>query len=531
MRTDPMESEPRGEDGLLALKGVLKRRKWLALVVFAGSFAALASLVTFLPDLYRSSATVLIERQQIPDEMVKSTVTSGLDTRLPTITQEIQSRARLEALINRFGLYTELRKNAPLETVIDQMRQDIDVQFRSGERRSDRVTIAFAVGYRGRDPQKVALVANTLASFYIEENLKVRERQAAGTTDFLRTQLAEVKARLDAQEKQVSAFKERHIGELPQQLDANLKTLEQLNVQLRLNADSQVRINEQRAALAAQLDAAGGLVTPGGVSSTAARLTELRKTLAELQTRYSDRYPDVVSVKAEIAALELRLLNASSAAPTNPETAGATAPLRRSLSEVEGQARALKAEGESLRNSITIYQRRVENAPKREQEFQGLSRDYEASKELYQSLTRRQSESEISESMEQRQKGEQFRIIEPAQASESPAAPNRPRLFLLALALASVLAAVAMALAEQLDGTFHSAEDLRRRSGLPVISIPPILSEKDIWSRRRRFGLGAVSAAMGLAAIIACSYLIARENGELSAKLMKPGLARRADQR
>ena len=142
------------------------------------------------------------------------------------------------------------------------MRQDIEIEMRSGERRSDRVTIAFTVGYRGRDPQKVALVANTLAIFYIEENLKAREKQAAGTADFLRAQVEELKGKLDEQEKQVTAFKEKYIGELPQQLDANLKTLEQLNSQLRLNADNQVKANERRAALATQLAETEGVVAP-----------------------------------------------------------------------------------------------------------------------------------------------------------------------------------------------------------------------------------------------------------------------------
>jgi polysaccharide chain length determinant protein (PEP-CTERM system associated) len=525
-----MEPEPRGGDGAFDLMGVLRRRKWVLVLVFLGSFAAAASLVTFLPDIYRSSATVLIERQQIPEELVKSTVTSGLDTRLPTITQEILSRARLEGLIDRFGLYTDLRKKAPLEAVIDQMRQDVDVEFKGGERRSDRITIAFMVGYRGRDPQKVALVANTLASFYIEENLKVRERQATGTADFLRTQLEEVKAKLDEQEKLVSAFKERHMGELPQQLDANLKTLEQLNVQLRLNADNQVRVNEQRAALAAQVAEADGVITPGGVNSASARLAELRKVLADLQTRYSDKYPDVVSVKAEIAALELRLQNAASA-PAGPVFGGASLELRRALAELDGQGRALRSEADNLRRSVALYQQRVENAPKREQEFQGLSRDYEASKEQYRSLLRRGGESELAESMEQRQKGEQFRIIEPALVSQSPAAPNRSRLILFALGLALGLAAFATALAEQLDATFHSSHELRRRTGLQVVSIPPIVSPDDARERRRRFGLGALSAVVGLAAIVAGSYFVARENGQLSAKLMRAGLARPADSR
>lgn len=524
MQPDPMQPDPRGPDGIAVLRGILKRRKWVGILTFAGGFAAVASVVTFLPDIYRSSATVLIERQQIPADLVRSTVTGGLDTRLPTLTQEILSRSRLEGLIDRFGLYADLKsKKAPLETIIDQMRQDIEIEMKSGARSNDRVTIAFAVGYRGRDPQKVALVANTLASFYIEENLKVRERQAAGTTEFLGAQLAEMKVKLEEQEKQVTAFKEKHIGQLPQQLEANLRTLEQLNSQLRLNADNQVKVNDRRSAVAAQLAEAEGFVGPGGVNSIAVRLAERRKVLADLQVRYSDKYPDVINLKTEIAALEQRLQSGAGQAPS---TKGANVELKRSLDAIDADSRNLKLEAERLRESIAVYQHRVEIAPKWEQEFQALFRDYETTKEMYRSFLLRQGESAVGESMEQRQKGEQFRVIEPALLSEQPAAPNRPRLLLYGLMLCLGLAAVVTVGAEQLDSSFHSSGELRTRTGLLVLSIPPILSAGDIRSRRKRFGLTAVAAAVGLAAIVGCSYLLARDNGDLSAKLMKKPVAR-----
>src|SRR6185503_9601073 len=141
--------------------------------------------------------------------------------------------------------------------------------------------------------------------------------------------------------------------------------------------------------------------------------------------------------------------------------------LRRAFDEVEAQGRALRAEAENLRRTIALYQMRVENAPKREQEFQGLSRDYETGKELYRSLLVRQKEAELAESMEQRQKGEQFRIIDPATISRTPAAPNRPRLLLLGL-LAALGAAAGTVLAwERADTSFHSAGDLREFAKLP----------------------------------------------------------------
>src|SRR5205823_13901903 len=173
-------------DGVLA---VWSRRKWLAILAFAAPMAAAASLITFLPNLYRSTATVLVDRQQIPETFVRSTVTSALETRLHTISQDILSRTRLEELIDRFRLYTELRKRVPFEDVIARMRSDIKLDLKSVDARGQReATVAFTISYQGSNPGTVAEVTNTLASFYIEGNLKNRERQATNTAKFLKVQ-------------------------------------------------------------------------------------------------------------------------------------------------------------------------------------------------------------------------------------------------------------------------------------------------------------------------------------------------------
>jgi len=515
------EGEEATTNVLEVAQEVAGRRKWLALAVFSGVFAGAVSVVCFLPDVYRSSATVLIERQQIPDQLVRSTVTSELETRLQTISQEILSRVRLEGLIDRFGLYPDLRKKVPFEQLIERMRGAIQLELKGSERRNDRATVAFKISYSSRDPQKAALVANTLTSFYIEENLKARERQAAGTAEFLRVQLEQMKQKLEAQEKQVTTFKERHIGELPQQMEANLATLEQLNGQLRLNSDNQIQLSERRTALLKQLEEAEGSGPPGGSKATAERLSELHKQLTALRTRFSDKYPDVVRVRSEIAVLEAQLRKAQDGGDTADKAvpaSGHVLQLKQALTEIELRLKTFAAEAESLRHALGVYQARVENAPRREQEFQGLSRDYETTKELYRSLLIRQREAELAESMEQRQKGEQFRVIDPATASEEPTAPKRGRMFVMGLLLSLGLALGAVVLAEQLDTSFHAVNDLRRAAAAPVlISLPLIVTRDDVRERRWRFGLATVSAALSLGLIVGTSYLLANENGPLAA--------------
>src|SRR5438093_11055692 len=315
-----------GLDGLLA---VWSRRKWLAILAFVFPMSAAASLLAFLPNIYRSTATVLVDRQQVPESFVRPTGTSALGTRLQTISQEILSRSRLEALITRFGLYSDLRSRVSAEEVIERMRGDIKLELKGVEARGQReATVAFAIKYLGGDPQTVAQVTNTLASFYIEENLKVRERQATGTAEFLKVQLEETKKRLDDQERLVSEFKRRYVGELPQQTETNLATLERLRIQLRLNSDNQTRAMALRAALASQLAEAESLLAtppgmPGGpaapAESSELRLTRLKEDLTRLRTQFSEKYPDVVLLAGEIAALEREVADAKAREPKAEE--------------------------------------------------------------------------------------------------------------------------------------------------------------------------------------------------------------------
>lgn len=522
-----MTSRQRGREGhegaarpASALNDVLKRRGIWGVLTFLMVFAPLASLVYFLPDVYVSASTVLIERQQIPDEFVRSTVTSALEVRLQTISQEILSRSRLEEVITRFGLYQDLKRQAPMETVIEQMRHDVKIDPKG---KGERATIAFSVSYRGRDAQKVALVANALAASFIEENLKMRERQATGTADFMRVQLEDLAKKLEELEKKVSDFKAKHIGELPEQLNANLQGLEQLNTQLRLNAENMTRATERRGNLERELTALLG-TTGTGPQAPAIRLSQLKGSLAALQTRYSDKHPEVQRVKSEIANLEAAI----SAGGGESGAAGALAlppqvqQLKSALAEAEVQIKGLEVEASNLKRQLSIYQARVESVPRVQQDYQAMSREYETTQEMYKSLTVRQRESALSERMEQRQKGEQFRVIEPAVASEEPAAPKRPRLFALVLLLALAVGAAAVFGPEALDTSVHSIEQLQARCELPVlVTIPRIVSAQDQRQQRMRLAMASAAVSVTVAGLVVVSYLLAKENWALTSLLIK----------
>ena len=541
----------RNTSGLDVLLAVWSRRKWLVILAFIGPFAVTVSLAIALPNLYRSTATLLLERQQVSETFVKSSVTSELESRLHTISQEILSRSKLQDLIIRFDLYPEFRKRATPEEAVERMRRDIRMELKGRDIRMEPkesavvvpqagpvATIAFTLSFRGKDPETVANVTNTLASLFVDENVKLRERQAAGTAEFLRVQLEEMKRKLDQEEQRVGEFKERHLGELPEQTPVNLAILERLNVELRLNKENQIRVMEwfDQEDLTRQLAMASKNApvkdptdttpvrdptdTPTGPVAIAARIAWLNQELTELRTRFSEKYPDVIRVKAEIAALERQL-----AETRNGETSETKADskanqypsrLKKGRSAAAVQLSALKEQEKSLRQAIAMYQRRVDHSPRLEQEYQGLFGDYKTMKEHYGALLQRYQEALVAESMEHGEKGDEVRLLDAAIPSTRPAAPNPLRLIFIGLILSMGLAGGAVWLIEHRDTSFHTLYELRAFTKVPVLaSIPPIVTKTDTSRWRRRFCLRTAAALVGLAILIGTTHHIAQGNEQL----------------
>ncbi len=282
---------------------VVKRRKWSlilpAFIVFFG--AAIVALA--LPSIYKSTSTILIEEQDIPAEFVMTTVTSYAEQRLESIHQRIVSFPRLLDLVNRFNLYRELKDKRTDEEIIAKMREDIILEPMSIEtadrrtRRSAAVTIAFTLSYEGKNPGTVHRIANMLTSMFLEENLQIREKKAAETSDFLENEMDKVKADLSKLEAKMAVFKAAHINELPELLQVNMQSLNNIEN----NID---RLNEQLRSLK---EREGYLQTSSPVFHVKlikATWHNSKPNWRILELRYSDQYPDVIKTKAEIAELE-----------------------------------------------------------------------------------------------------------------------------------------------------------------------------------------------------------------------------------
>jgi succinoglycan biosynthesis transport protein ExoP len=497
-----------------------RRRRWLAVAVFLTVSSTVTTVALSLPNLYRATTTVLVERHQVSEEFVRPSVSAELETRLQTIREDVMSRTRLIDLIGRLGLYPELRSSVPTEALVSRLRRDIELELKSVESQlSGRASmISFTISYGGRDPESVARVANELARLYVDENSTIREGQATRTAEFLKTQLADIRRELEVGERRASAYRATHIGELPQQVETNLASLERLNTQLRLNGENQLRLMDRRDRLERQrLDAA--VVSPSAAtpSPDAEQLAKLKRDLDDLRRRFTDEYPDVLRIRAELDALTTRA--AQHAAPARSAESGASdaaAQASQAIADVSTELAALKEEERMLRQSISGYEQRVENVPKRQQEFEELSRDYDATRERYNTLQKRYEEAQLAATLEQGHNVEQFRILDPALPPRDPSAPNRLRLLALGLIAALGLAVAAVIGAEKLDTSFHAVDELRGFVTIPMLaSVPRVESRGEKRRRWRRAALTTVSAAAALLLIVAGARYVAHGNEQM----------------
>jgi polysaccharide chain length determinant protein (PEP-CTERM system associated) len=523
---------PTHEDSA-ALRGweILRRRQGLALLVFSAVLASAVSFALYLPDLYQASAVVVVERQVL-ETAGRQTASGELESRLHVIQQETLSRARLTDLIRRFNLYAERRRREPLESVLDQTRSDIKVDLNGPEQLSGRTrTVAFRLSYTGENRETVADVTNAIAAFYVDQNARIRSQEAIRTAEFLKEQLLEARKQLDHHQQNVRSFTAQHSGELPEQIGVNLATLNRLNEQIRVNGEQQLRILEQREKLLEEAALEPRLLTSMPSSAVSPelmdslrRLDEKKMELLRAEIAFTAKHPDVIRLKDEIGLLEREVAEreaadrkAASADQISP--AGPRTPRGRTIDVLNAELERLKKIEGDLRQQAAGSERRLESAPHLQQEFALLSRDYQASKDLYDSLLKRYDEAQFAESLEVDRQGERFRVLEPALPPDGPTAPNRFRLLVLGLLLAAAAAAGAVALAEQVDTTFHSIDEIRAFTRVPVLATIPHMGPAA--GARLRVVLTTASALAVIALAAALSAHFASGNEQLVRMLVR----------
>jgi succinoglycan biosynthesis transport protein ExoP len=476
--------------------GIVRRRMWWGVVAFAATLSLALPFVYFLPNIYRGVTTVIVDN---PDaaSLVRATVPE-LETRLVTIQQELLSRARLSDLITRLNLYPSWRAHgAPMSGVVETMRRDIHIEL-SHATNGRPTTIGLKISYIGLDPRSAAAVPNALAALYVEENTRMREQGTGDMAQFLKSQLDSARQAVVVQQTRLDRFKELRAGQLPEQVSINMVTLERLNTRLRLNTDDQLKVRDMQDRIA------------GTAEDAPDPLQAARQKLAELQTKFTDKHPDVIRAKAEVADLERQ--HASSAQPKP----------RRISTSAEATLVSLQQEERTLRSEIAAYEQRIQSAPKVEQEIEALERDYNAAKDSYASILKRYEEAQLADSLEQAKRPEAFRVLDAAVVPTSPAAPNRRRLLMMAVFFAIASAIGIMLLTEHLDTSFHSVGELRQFTTVPVLASIPYVQARLTVMTVLRVMIVVIAVLSVCAALAGFGYRSARQNTQLVWMLSAP---------
>lgn len=467
------------------------------MVTLAGILLAL-----LLPPIYKSTSTILIEEQDVPQDFVMTTVTGYAEQRIETITQRIMSTGRLLEIINQFNLYADLREKRTTEEVIETMREDVLLEPISTEvvdHRTGRLTsatIAFTLSYEGRDPHTVQKVANMMASLYLEENMRVRKRQASETSAFIADEMQKVKTKLDEIEARIAEFKETHFERLPEILHLNIQTLtsieqsmERLESQLRSYREHQQYLKTQMA----------GIPMENEQSDNKKRLEMLKAQMVHLKSRFTDEYPDIVKLRSEIAELETHVDKTAadtSQAPDNP----AYVALASQLSSTESEIASIRSQLDDLRKKAEDYRSRIEATPKVEQTYNLLLTEKKNTQAKYDDLMRKFMEADVARGLEAESKGERFTLIDPAQFPEKPYKPNRWAIMVVGFIIGCGIGFAVVSIAEINDQTVQNPESLVQATALPVlVSVPCITTRRDD-SKKRILRYGAAFGFILLAA-------------------------------
>jgi polysaccharide chain length determinant protein (PEP-CTERM system associated) len=474
---------------------LVSRYRWVIIIPFLISILVGIILAFTLPRIYKADTVILVESQTVPTSYVRSLTTDDVDARIRTLSQQIMSRTNLEKIIEKFGLFSDSEsKNMFLEDKIDTLRKRITLTVASNRSGSN----AFTLSYVGKDPKKVMNVTNTLAYSFIEENMRLRELTAIGTSDFLDAERSNMQKRLERVEEKLKSYRTKYMGELPEQLDTNLNILDRLQLQLSDKMES-LRNAKDRLAVS-ELSLAGQQVQPDGtLPENLQTLEQMRTQLANLRNRYTEQHPDVVRMKNKVKDIEqaLQAEQAGSEAEKQNESQGAMAVPQFSVQTLtlKNEIRDIEKDIAGIKIQVKEYQRRVENTPKREQELMVLRRDYQNIQDSYASLLNRKLEAEIAVNMEKKQKSERFRVIDPAVQPEKPVSPNMISLFLYTIAVGLVIGVGFVYVLNYFDTSFRKLDDVSSFLKLPVLAtIPKMHNSRERVLQKINQGLTVVSA-------------------------------------
>lgn len=438
---------------------VLVRRRWWIILPLFFCWAVTWSIGWLLPARYQSEALILVEQQKVPEQYVVPNVNVSLQDRLQSITQQILSRTRLQEIIDRFHLYSynysykgRIAALFQAGDAVDQMRKDINIDLVNTPGHPEELT-AFKISFSGTSPELAQEVNTELTRLFINEDLESQQQLSESTTAFLETQLADARSKLQEQEAKVRAFKMSHFGNLPSELQSNVQILSGLQSELQNTEQALDGARQQKLYLESfmqQYESTEGVQGNGTSNADETspqaldkELLALRSQLADERSRHTDDYPDVIALRDTIAkteALRKQVARELASKQKGSETSKNAQPLQLAgvdpsaatpIMQVQSQLKANQLEIENyqkrekgLEAQLATYQARLNMTPEIEQELADISRGYDETKANYDSLLKKQNQSQLATSLEQREQGEQFRVLDPPSLPDKPASPN-----------------------------------------------------------------------------------------------------------
>jgi len=545
---------------------ILSRRKVPMLVTMLVVFLFGIVVAMVWPPTYKSSATILIKEQEIPSELVMSTVTSFAAQRIQTISQRVMTRDNLMRIIEKYNLYVKDRKRYTTEEVLEDMRDDIDLNMISADvvdPRSGRptsATIAFKLSFMGNSPSSVQKVAGELTSLFLAENLKTRKEKASETYIFLTDESNKLAKTIEENEKKIAEFKELHSDSLPEMNAMNLSFLDRAEREL-AQIDAEINSKDERifylesqlaqtSPLTNMRSATGqsildpisrlkaleseyasisakyseehpdvikikreidGLRSQTGVKENieekAKTLSSLRSEYGALKKRYSAKHPDVVKLKNTISILEKDIKNSEKLPEQKVMELKPDNPLYVSI---EGQTQGVKSEIKALKErklklkaKQAEYEARLAKSPQVERDYSMLTREHNNALMRFQEIKAKQMAAEIGEQLEKESKGESFLLIEPAQFPEKPVKPNRWAILFLSLVFAVACGFGLAILQEALDVSVRGVSGVTKLlTAVPLAVIPIIYNTQDYYRRRRVTRILVSSAFISITTVV-----------------------------
>jgi uncharacterized protein involved in exopolysaccharide biosynthesis len=531
-------------------RAIWRRRKWPMLAAFVVALLAAVASAVLWPPNYVSTATILIEQQEVPADLVRSTISSFADQRIQTINQRVMTSENLLAIVQKYDLYGQLRKREGRERILDRIRNDIRfgsikasvIDPRQG--RPVEATIAFSLSYQSGSPVTAARVANELSTLYLQENLESRKQLTDQAAVFLTDEADKLSRRINDLQGAVATFKEGHVNNLPEQTSLNLQLMNRADDEKR-DVDSQLTAQDQQIlfleAQLAQVTKASPIYASTGerVMSPADRLKYLRSEYARTAAIYSPGHPDVERLKRQIEGLaatvgdegvdnerqrqlqdartelaatrqkyapdhpdvqRLERLVATLADSTitnigaNPAAAAgndaadnpAYIQLHAQLSAVRNQRESLERKRTSVVAKIAALEGRIATAPGVERDYMELMRELDSTQIKYREVRQKQMEAQLAQSLETERKGERFTLIDPAVAPDEPDSPNRKLILLMGFMMALVLAAGLAFLLETLDRSIRSRNDIASLLTVPPLAVIPWFESAAQVAARKR---------------------------------------------